>query len=149
MTDSNLSSVAMRAIKKQFMTYRNGIISDTLRSAGMECYSVIYGLNLPQLAAIALEIGRNDSLADELWRDKKVRESRLLAPYVYNPDNLVYEQVMALVNEVQTREEVEILCFKLLRKLPYAKELLDDLRSIPHPEPLQEYAKKMLSRNLE
>ena len=81
--------MSMQEIKKLFMAYRNGIVADTLRSAGMNCYSVIFGLNLPQLSAIARQITETHdrdafvSLADALWADKAVRESRLLALHLY------------------------------------------------------------------
>lgn len=72
----------IKRVKHEFMAYRNGIVSDTLRKAGMP-YSVIFGLQLPQLTQIAKGIGKSEAIADYLWDDKGVRESRLLASYVY------------------------------------------------------------------
>ena len=37
MEDTELAQ-EIRAIKHEFMAFRNGIVSDTLRKAGMDCY---------------------------------------------------------------------------------------------------------------
>ena len=72
----------IKEIKHNFMAFRNGIVSDTLRKAGMP-YNIIFGLQLPQIAEIARSNEKNLELADALWQDSGVRESRLLACYLY------------------------------------------------------------------
>ncbi len=129
----------IREIKHQFMTYRNGVIADTLRKAGMP-YSLIFGLQLPQLSEIARSVPHTEELADKLWEDKNVRESRLLACWIYDPATLPMEKAMRLASETITREETDILCFRLLRNLPYAAELLSRLTGYPA---------EALARNLE
>ena len=81
--DNNHINDSIKQIKHNFMAYRNGIVSDTLRKAGMP-YNIIFGLQLPQIAAIAREYGASDELADSLWKDSGVRESRLLACYLHD-----------------------------------------------------------------
>lgn len=77
-----VSSNKLKEIKALFMTYRNGIIADTLRSAGWT-HSVIFGLNLPQITDIARQQPAPDvDLALELWNDRNVRESRLITPFL-------------------------------------------------------------------
>ena len=70
---------------------RNGMLSDTSCKAGMP-YAVIFGLNIPQLGEIARraqeDTAERDALARELWADTKVRESRLLACWLFNPQTL-------------------------------------------------------------
>ena len=46
------TSENIKEIKHSFLAFRNGIVSDTLRKAGMP-YGIIFGLQLPQLAEIA------------------------------------------------------------------------------------------------
>lgn len=108
----------IREIKKQFMAYRNGIVADTLRSAGMDCYRVIFGLNVPQLAHIAGTQTPSMALAMALWADTGVRESRLLATYLFPPDQVDMQLALRLMDEVQTQEEADMLAFRLLRHLP-------------------------------
>lgn len=121
------------------MTYRNGVIADTLKKAGMP-YSLIFGLQLPQLSAIARAVPHSEELADRLWSDKNVRESRLLACYIYPAESLPMEKAIKLASETLTKEETDILCFRLLRNLPYATELLNNLTGYPA---------EALARNLE
>ena len=49
------STDVMKMVKHLFMTYRNGIVADTLRKAGLP-FGVIFGLQLPQLSGIARDI---------------------------------------------------------------------------------------------
>lgn len=128
------------------MAYRNGIVSDTLRKAGMP-YNIIFGLQLPQIAAIAREYGASDELADSLWKDSGVRESRLLACYLYDAENMTQEKALNIASTVQTAEEADILCFRLLRRLPFAETLA--LRLTAAESPLAAYCGEALRRNLD
>ena len=109
-------------IKNQFFAYRNGIVAQTLRDAG-DPHPRIFGLQLPQIAAIAREIGFDEVKARQLWADRDCRESRLLACYLFDPETLEEEDAMALATDVITREEADILAWRLLRRLPYASAL--------------------------
>ncbi len=115
---------AITGIKRQFMAYRNGIIADSMRKAGYP-YSVIFGLNVPQIAHIARTLTDGESLAPELWRDKGVRESRIMACYLF-PHDITKEEAQKLINDLQTPEEGDMLAFRLLKHLPYAPELVDE-----------------------
>lgn len=137
---------SLKAIKHEFMAYRNGIISDTLRKAGMP-YNIIFGLQLPQLSSIARSYPKDSELAYTLWQDKAVRESRLLAPYLFPPEEVSEEKAFALASEVQTREEADILCFRLLKYLPFADTLALLLSS--EEEALPSYCGESLRRNLD
>lgn len=108
----------LKAIKKQFLTFRNGIVADTLRNAGMDCYHIIFGLNLPQLTQIASSQKSSLPLALTLWDDKGVRESRLLAICLFPREEVDTQLALRLMGEVQTQEEADMLAFRLLRHLP-------------------------------
>ncbi len=136
----------IKRVKHEFMAYRNGIVSDTLRKAGMP-YSVIFGLQLPQLTQIAKGIGKSEAIADYLWDDKGVRESRLLASYVYPEETISEEKAYVLATGIQTKEEADILCFRLLRRLPFASALA--LRLSAEVDPLPLYCAEALRRNLD
>lgn len=118
----------IQSIKKEFFAFRNGIIADALRKAGMP-YKTIFGLQIPQLAQIARSYKPSMEIADELWNDKDVRESRLLATYLFPIDQISEEKALELMRYAQTPEESDMLAFRLLKRLPYASELLDVARS--------------------
>lgn len=142
----------IKHIKHLFMTFRNGIVSDTLRKAGMK-YDIIFGLQIPQISEIAREIKSNNSpdklydIAETLWADHNVRESRLLACWLYPVAMTTHEKAIELASDVKTREEADILCFRLLRNLPFASSLSDSL--CLNNNPLIAYCGEALQRNLE
>ena len=138
----------IKEIKKLFFTYRNGLIADTLRKAGMD-YKIIFGLNVPQLSDISRRINEDrEKLAEELWNDSEVRESRLLACWLFNPDTVGEGKAEELMKSVKTREEADILAFKLLRYLPFAKSLISETDT-DSDNTLYGYAVEALKRNLE
>ncbi|MDE6009260.1 MAG: DNA alkylation repair protein [Muribaculaceae bacterium] len=112
----------IKEIKHQFMAFRNGIVADSLRHAGYP-HSIIFGLQLPQIGEIARGIQPEMSFADELWQDENVRESRLLACYLFPQEEITADKAVSLALSVNTQEEADILTFRLLRKLPFAEEL--------------------------
>lgn len=120
----------LKDIKKDFYAFRNGIIADTLRKAGMP-YKVIFGLQIPQIAEIARRQEPEMALADELWRDREVRESRLLATYIFPSGEITEEKAMELVKDIRTPEESDMLSFRLLKRLPYAPALLAKIEADP------------------
>lgn len=134
----------IQSIKKEFFAFRNGIIADALRKAGMP-YKTIFGLQIPQLAQIARSYKPSMEIADELWNDKDVRESRLLATYLFPIDNISKEKAIDLMRSTQTPEESDMLSFRLLKRLPFASELFDTAKldsSVPC------YACESLKRHL-
>lgn len=134
----------IRGIKHQFMAYRNGIVADTLRSAGTP-HKIIFGLQLPQIAEISRNVIHSKELSEALWNDTAVRESRLLACRVYPVEEMDYEKALEMAISVMNREEADILSFFLLRKLHFAPQLLDTLCS-KYPA---SYITEALRRNLE
>ena len=120
----------MQAIKHLFFTYRNGAVADTLRRYGTP-HKMIFGLDIPRLAEIARGLTPSMELADRLWDDSDVRESRLLATYLFPIDAITEEKAIRLASECRTQEEADMLAFRLLKRLPYAATLLTRLQSSP------------------
>ncbi len=114
-------TATLQNIKKSFYTFRNGVISDTLRKAGMP-YKVIFGLQIPQIADIARSLEPSGELADALWADSEVRESRILACYLFPHDTTGPDKVRELLESVRTQEERDMLYFRLIRFLPFANK---------------------------
>lgn len=124
----------LQQIKKDFYALRNGIVADTLRKAGMH-YKVIFGLQIPQIAEIARSQSPSMELADELWADRNVRESRLLATYLFPLESVNMEKAMALAMDVQTQEEADMLAFRIFKRLSFADELLKQMQKTENGVP--------------
>lgn len=111
------------------MAFRNGIISDTLRKAGSP-FEIIFGLQLPQLKAIAAEAGKDSNLGHELWADKKIRESRILALMLLHPEDISFDEALDMTCDIRTREEADLLPFLLLRNTPHIPSIISHLQSM-------------------
>ena len=135
----------IQQIKRRFYAMRNGVTADSLRRAGLG-YKYIFGLNLPQLTEIAAEIGHNDSLALELRDDTLCRESQLLAPMLYSPELLTADKALEWITKVTSIEVADILCHRLLRKIPSAWEVVD--KAMVSENPLTRYTAARLTFNL-
>ena len=129
----------IRKIHQQFFSFRNGIVAKAFHDASSP-YKRVFGLQLPQMASIARETGYDHDLASQLWAEKECRESRLLACYLFDPDSLSEEEALAIAGDIQTREEADILAWRLLKRLPFAISL---------PDRLTGYVREALLRNLE
>ncbi len=116
----------IRAIKSEFFALRNGEIADRLRRAGSP-YKIIFGLQLSQLDAMAARLQKSMELAETLWQNSSTRESRLLAVLVFPLDRLTRQLAAELLAQADTRELVDLLCFKLVRNLPDAEALVGEL----------------------
>lgn len=121
------------AIRKEFFALRNGMIADTLRKGGLE-QKYIFGLQLPQIKDISVRFlpdneDESVALAHILWSDKECREARLLACHLMPPASMTKEEAQEWAEDIRTREEADILAFRLLRYLPFSSELANYLES--------------------
>ena len=118
----------MQQIKRRFFAMRNGALAEQMRRQGAT-YSIIFGLNLPQLKEIADEVGQSATLAEKLWANTSTRESLLLAPMIYPKGEMTLPVALRWATSCPTAEVADILCHRLLRHLPYAEEVVDALAS--------------------
>lgn len=137
-------------VRKEFYALRNGMIADTLRKGGLE-QKYIFGLQLPQIKGIAQQFRpateeESYSLAKALWEDKECREARLLACHIMPASALSAEEALEWSEGATTREEADILAFKLLRYLPNAEDLANKLKSTD--DPLKKYTGDAIKRFL-
>lgn len=115
------------SIRKEFYAYRNGLLADTLRKGGLE-QKYIFGLQLPQIKEIASgyrseKPGEDAALARRLWEDRGCREARLLACHLMPPTEMDREESLRWAEDCTTREEADILAFRLLRYIPDSREI--------------------------
>jgi len=116
----------LQEVKRRFFAMRNGVIADTMRRAGSP-HRIIFGLNLPQIADVAREYYGDTDLALQLWANDTTRESRLAAPMIYPSEEMPETLAEKWALEARDTEEIDILCHRLLRRLPYAMHLLTTL----------------------
>lgn len=116
----------MQAVKHRFFALRNGAIADAMRRQGAP-YKIIFGVNLPQLTAIAKETGQSEDLAQQLWENSSTRESMLLAPMVYPREKFSVDKAKSWIRSAVSAEAIDVLCLKLLRGMEYAPALADEL----------------------
>ena len=133
----------IQAIKKQFFAFRNGTIADALRK--QSSYGVIFGLQVPQIAEIARGLAPSMELADALWADENVRESRILATYLFPIAETDLEKALTLASQAKTIEEADMLAFRLLKRLPFAPDLHEAMES---RNDISDYMKQTLANHL-
>lgn len=160
---------AVQAMKQAFFACRNGVVADALRAAGdPHCY--IMGCQLTDVASIVSQFsqfsqhsqdsrisqGSQDSqdsqdsffahLSRALWTDRDHRECRMAATMLYPPNEFSQETALEWARGVETSEIADVLCHRLLRKLPFALELADQL--LADETPLVRYTAFRLLLNL-
>ena len=143
----NLEALELR-LRKEFFRYRNGIIAEALIKQGNP-FPMIYGLMLPQIAEISLKFPANLDFSKFLWEKKESREARLLAIYLIPAETVKKSFIIEMINGIITKEEAEIISFKLLKRLPYAKQLYTELQKAEeNKSEIIEYALYMFGKNL-
>ena len=139
MDATGTTNPTIQAIKHRFYAMRNGIVADTLRRAGAP-YRMIFGVNLPHLKEIAADITPDAALARELWADTSTRESLLLAPMVMPPAEFTIDEARRWLATAPSAEAIDILCLRLLGRMPYAPALAAELAASSTASPLLQYA---------
>lgn len=135
----------MQLLKREMYAMRNGIIADTLRKAGSH-FSIIFGLNLPQLAEISSHFPKDKMFAQTVWDDRATRESMLIAPMLMPAEQFSQDEAINWIDSAPENEVTDVLCLKLLRSQPYALDLAIQLSQ--SPDPRRRYAGLRLMCNL-
>jgi len=98
----------------------NGPLAQSLREKGLN-YRVIFGVEWPRLMTLATEIGKDHTLAQDLWKDD-VRECRLLAGLVQPVDTFYPDIADIWLESMRYPEEAQYTVLSLFQHLPYASE---------------------------
>lgn len=83
------------------------------------------GISLTDLRTIAKEIGKNHDLTLELW-DSEIRDARLLAVLVGEPDKLTEGQAEYMVRDLNSWDVCDGLCMWMLRYTSFAYEKAEE-----------------------
>ncbi len=93
---------------------------------GMERFGIptenVLGVGMPQLRQVAREIGKDQKLADELWR-LRIHEAKLLATIVAEPDRFPIEKADLWMKELYSWDTCDQFCMNLLVKTNYVMKL--------------------------
>lgn len=132
-------------IRKEFFAFRNGVLATRLRESG-DPHAVIMGCLLADVVSIVRRYEPSVELAEALWADVKHRECRLAAPMLFPPSEMEREQAMEWARGVQSEEEADVLCHRLLRRVTGAEEMACELMA--SDVRLEQYAGLRLLMNL-
>ena len=136
---------AIKEIKISFSQFKNGMVSDALKQAGYP-YKLIYGLQLTQLKEISKQFTKDFELANTLWEDSDIRESRLLSCHLFPLEKVGLKEGKRLIESLQTREEAEILVFCVLRHLPFSLQLAKSI-SAGGKYPFAQYCAELIEKS--
>ena len=120
----------IREIKRQFRKAMNGIVAGSMREKGVE-YRVNFGLTLPLVKRIAARFTPDKELASRLWNEQ-VRESKLLATYLYPPTDVDRDTARRMIQESTYSEIADACCTNLFVNLAFAPELANECIASPH-----------------
>ena len=106
----------IKEIKTQLRLSMNGIVSTHQRRQGLD-YKINFGVEIPRLKEIASRYRKDDALAEHLWAEN-IRESKLLAIYLYPQEKFSPEVADRWLAECRFTETADHLCRLLLIHLP-------------------------------
>lgn len=78
-----------------------------------------YGVSIPNLRAMAKEIGRNHILAQQLWASG-IHEARILAGMIDDPETVTEKQMDSWVKDFDSWDVCDQCCSNLLDKTKFA-----------------------------
>ena len=111
---------------RQALRARLHALGNPANVAGMARFGIvsasIYGVSIPNLRALARELGRNHPLALELWAGGS-REERILAAMTADPGQLTEELLDDWVRNLDNWEVCDQCCMNLWEKSPFAWSL--------------------------
>ena len=127
-------------IKQWFFARRNGNTADILKRGGSP-FKMIFGCDV-STSELVRHIGFDRELALTLWNDSYVRESRLLAPWLMDPEEFTRQECIDMASDSRCMEDAMMLAFRLLKRRDDAQEILKAL-------PEGSHAAKALRQHLE
>lgn len=148
---------ALAAVHRLFRGRQNVYTSNLLRQHGYH-YTVAFGCSLPDVKQLA-EVVRQGTvtpespfygldlteLAEALWADERIRESRMLAPMLYPQGTMTVGVAERWVGQIPTPEVADVVCMYAFQ-YGIGQELIDRWKS--SNERWQRYCAQNLQRRL-
>ncbi|MHB1132401.1 MAG: DNA alkylation repair protein [Chloroflexota bacterium] len=98
-------------------------LANPANAAGMARFGIrakkLYGVTMPELRALAKQVGRDHELALRLWAEE-ARETRILATLVEDPRALDEVQMEAWAADLDSWEVCDQACQSLFARSPHA-----------------------------
>lgn len=116
-----MTNEKIKEIKQSFRLMMNGTASRSMREKGAD-YKLNWGVSLPDLQAMAEEIGKDYELAISLWKED-VRECKILATMLMPPEKMLPEVAEIWMEQTNSQEMAEIAAFQLYQHLDFASIL--------------------------
>lgn len=105
------------------VVFRLKAMSNPANAAGMARYGIntenILGVSMPLLRKLARDIGRNHSMALELW-ETGIHEALILASLIADPGQVGESQMEKWVNDFDSWDVCDQCCSNLFDKTPLA-----------------------------
>jgi len=116
-----MTNEKIKEIKQSFRLMMNGTASRSMREKGAD-YKLNWGVSLPDLQAMAEEIGKDYELAISLWKED-VRECKILATMLMPHEKMLPEVAEIWMEQRNSQEMAEIAAFQLYQHLDFASIL--------------------------
>lgn len=134
----------IKDIKRDLRLSMNGIISAHQRKQGLN-YKINFGVEIPRLKELASNYQKDKMLAEALWKEN-IRESKLLAIFLYPTEKFTAETAERWIGECPFTEIADHLCRNLLTSMPEAKQKA--LKLIHEEEEMRRYCGYSILSNL-
>lgn len=147
-----MTAKQLSAVHALFRGRQNVVVSNLLREHGY-LYKVAFGCSLPDIKSVArmlnegavegLKAGKE--LAEDLWQDDAIRESKLCAPMLYPRGEMSLETAERWSQTIPTPEVADVVCMYAFQ-FGIGQELISLWRDSEHP--MQRYCARNLSKRL-
>lgn len=111
-------------ILSQLLCYKNGVIADSLRNAGIN-YARSYGVPVIDIKRVSKDYFPNHNLALELFA-RRERECKIAAVYIDNPAEVTISQIDDWAKAFNNVEITEQVCLNLFGKTSYAATKIEE-----------------------
>jgi len=87
-----------------------------------------YGVSIPNLRRLAKEIGKDHTLAQQLWASG-IHEARILASMIDRPEEVSDKQLEVWVNDFDSWDVCDQVCMNLFEKVPFVWDKIEQWSS--------------------
>lgn len=105
----------VQQLRQRIRARMDGVMATSMRTKGID-YSYNFGLSIPQIRTLAMDVPHTQSLAEELL-SAKLRELRLLGLIIYPPTTLSLERAISIAEGLATQEQKDLYTYHLLSSI--------------------------------
>ena len=147
-----MTPLQLSQIHALFRGRQNVVVSNLLREHGYQ-YKVAFGCSLPDVKQVARMLGEGAvegvepgvELAEALWADDAIRESKLCAPMLYPRGEMTVEVAERWSRTIPTPEVADVVCMYAFQFV-IGQQLIERWSHSTHP--MQQYCARSLAKRL-